>query len=182
MLWQLHCESIPYLVHQLLIFGPRGFEPSSKTGGKTSGANSIPVASTSTAEIKHDDAELRKKEEKEERRRKKVERREEKYARKELKKLGKSGVHSVQELDYRSRRRQSRSRSPRYRSTERRAIDERRPRSRSRSRTPPLERRITRDDKKSDYDAAARDRERERDRRRWELNAERELPQHQRRY
>jgi hypothetical protein len=33
-----------------------------------------------------------------------------------------------------------------------------------------------------DYDASERERERERDRRRWKLNAQRELPQHQRRY
>jgi len=156
-----------------------GFESASKTGGKTSGANSIPVASTSTAAIKPDAPDSPKREEKAERRRRKEERREEKRARKELKKLGNSGAHSVRDLETRSRRHPSPSRSPRFRSLQRRVIDERRLHSRSRSRTP---RRITRDDKKMDYDASERERERERDRRRWELNAQRELPQHQRRY
>ncbi|KAF8899878.1 kinase phosphorylation protein-domain-containing protein [Gymnopilus junonius] len=57
-----------------------GFEPASKTGGKTTGANSIPVASSSNGESQA-------KADKEEKRRRKEERRAEKRARKELKKL-----------------------------------------------------------------------------------------------
>uniref|UniRef100_A0A8H7Y3G5 Multiple myeloma tumor-associated protein 2-like N-terminal domain-containing protein n=1 Tax=Psilocybe cubensis TaxID=181762 RepID=A0A8H7Y3G5_PSICU len=65
-----------------------GFEPASKTGGKTSGANSIPVASSSSGEPKMVDSKSKDKDkDKEERRRLKEERKAEKRARKELKKM-----------------------------------------------------------------------------------------------
>ncbi|KAH9481498.1 Multiple myeloma tumor-associated protein 2-like protein [Psilocybe cubensis] len=76
-----------------------GFEPASKTGGKTSGANSIPVASSSSGEPKMVDSKSKDKDkDKEERRRLKEERKAEKRARKELKKMSKSGAHEVREL------------------------------------------------------------------------------------
>ncbi|PPQ77143.1 hypothetical protein CVT25_010837 [Psilocybe cyanescens] len=69
-----------------------GFEPASKTGGKTSGANSIPVASSSTGEPKMV-ALKPKDQDKEDRQRLKEERKAEKRARKELKKMSQSGAH-----------------------------------------------------------------------------------------
>ncbi|PPQ96232.1 hypothetical protein CVT26_005559 [Gymnopilus dilepis] len=160
-----------------------GFGPATKTGGQTTGANSIPVASTSSnGETRSDSG---KDEEKEEKRRKREERKAEKRARKELKKMSKTGAHGVHELAEKSerpRRHPSRSRSPRFRSKERRVGEERRPRSRSRSRTPRSDRRgaTTRDDKESGYGSEERERARERDRRRWDANARREMPQSRR--
>ncbi|KAF9565422.1 hypothetical protein CPC08DRAFT_683981 [Agrocybe pediades] len=142
-----------------------GFEPSSKSGGQTTGSNAIPVASTSNGSGDAEDAE------KLERKRRKEEKRAEKRAKKELKKLSRSGAHGVDDLIERPKRHPSRSRSPRYRSKERRATHERRPRSRSRSRTPPYERRESDSGRHTgDYDAKERERERERDRRRWEAS------------
>ncbi|KDR79050.1 hypothetical protein GALMADRAFT_244800 [Galerina marginata CBS 339.88] len=162
-----------------------GFEPASKSGGNSTGANAIPVASTSNGETKSG---LLKDDEKEEKRRRKEERGAERRARKELKKMSQSGAHGLLELAERSerpRRHPSRSRSPRFRSKERRVTEERRPHSRSRSRTPRAERRSkggSTHEKELDYDSEERERERERDRRRWELNASRDQPRGVRRY
>jgi len=157
-----------------------GFEPSAKTNGRSTGANAIPVASTSNTDNVMN---LRKDDGKEERRRRKEARKAEKRAKKELRKMSQSGAHSIHELTERPRRHPSRSRSPRYRSKERKT-DERRPRSRSRSRTPQSERRskLTTSDKDWDYDEAERHREREKDRRRWDLNSHRDLPHDRREY
>ena len=114
------------------------------------------------------------KQDKGERRRKKEERKQEKRARKELKKLKKSGGNDFTDLKDLPRRYHSRSRSPRFRSRERRLSSERRPRIPSRSRTP-----RTRYDVGSDYDSFEREQERENDRRRWDLNnARRDSPPH----
>jgi len=100
--------------------------------------------------------------------------------------MSRTGAHGVHELIEQPRRHPSRSRSPRFRSKERKAPNERRPRSRSRSRTPPYERRTSRTSdiarhKKEDYGAEEREKERERDRRRWNAS-NRDLPQSSRRY
>jgi len=157
----------------------RGFEPSSKSQGAATGANAAPVASSSNSDSKVKQLGGQQREDKAERRRKKDERKQGKRARKELKKLSKSGANGLTDLDDVPRRNHSRSRSPRFRSTERRLGDEWRPRSRSRSRTPPGERYGI----GSDYDSFERERERENDRRRWDSNnARRDPPSDGRRF
>ncbi|KAJ3513103.1 hypothetical protein NLJ89_g3146 [Agrocybe chaxingu] len=160
-----------------------GYEPTTGTGSGGSGANAISVASSSNADTNPEEAEARaaRKKAKEEKRLRK----EEKRARKELKRLSQTGAHGVAQLEDKDLplRHPSRSRSPRFRSRERRAAHERRPRSRSRSRTPPQERRMSaRYERPSDYDMQQREREREMDRRRWDASRQRELPPDRRRY
>ena len=115
----------------------------------------------------------------EERQRKKDERKQEKRARKELKNLSKRVEDDLANLKDLPRRDRSRSRSPRFRSMERKLSDERRHRTpRSHSQT-----RRTRYDIGSDYDSFERERERENDRRRWDLsNARRNPPPNRRRF
>jgi len=152
MLWQSHWD----------------FEPSSTSQGAATGANAAPVASSSNS-----DSKVVKPQDKE--RRRKDERKQERRARKELKKLSKSGENdltNVRDLPPRDHRR---SRSPRFWSRERRLGDEQRLRTRSHSRTLMGERR-TRYDIGSDYDSFEREREREDDRRRWDLNNARRNP------
>ena len=166
MLWQSPCTLLSehILSYSHLDILTRGFEPSSTSQGVATGANAAPVASSSNSDSKVD----KPKGEEEERRRKKDERKQEKRARKEQKKLRKNGGNDTADLKDLSLRDRSRSRSPRFRSTERRLSDQRRHRTRSHSRT-----RRTR----SDYDSFDRERERETDRRRWDLNNARRNPQ-----
>ena len=163
MLWQSHCTLLSehILFYSRLNILTRGFEPSSTSQGAATGANAAPLASSSNSDSKVD----KPKDDKEERRRKKDERKQEKRARKELKKLRGSGENDLTNLKDLPRRDRSRSRSPRFRSTERKLGDERRHRTRSHSRT-----RHNRHDTGSDYDSIERERERENDRRRWDLN------------
>ena len=166
MLWQSHCTLLSdhILSHSRLDILTRGFEPSSTSQGAATGANAAPVASSSNSDSKVH----KQKGDKEERQRKKDERKQEKRARKELQKLSKSGENDLANLKDLPRRDHSRSRSPRFRSTER---NEWRHRTRSHSRT-----RRTRFDMGSDYDSFERERERENDRRRWDLNNARRNP------
>jgi len=146
-----------------------GYEPTTigNSSGPASGSNAIAVPSTNAeVETKRKDREGRRR------------RKEEKRARKELEKTSQSVIHNVSYFADRPVRHPSRSRSPRYRSTERKHGDDRSAQSRSRSRTPIIERRKAR----SDYDAAEREREREDDRRRWEYNSRRDVPLDRRRY
>ena len=108
---------------------------------------------------------------KEGKQRKKDERKQEKRARKELKRLSKIGEDDLANSKDLPRRDHSRSRSPRFRSMERKLNDERRQLTRSHSQT-----RRTRIDIGSDYDSFERERERENDRRRWDLNNARRNP------
>jgi len=163
-----------------------GFEPSSKSQGATT-VNTAPVASSSNSNSKVEqlDGQQREDKDKKERLRKKEERKQEKRAMKELKKLGKSGASGFTDSKDVPRRNHSRSRSPRFRSRERR-LGERRPRSRSRSRTPAGDQRSGASSRYaigSDYNSFERERERESDRRRWDLNnARRNPPQNGRRF
>ena len=165
MLWQSHCTFLSELIfsYSRLYTLTRGFEPSSTSQGAATGANAAPVASSSNFDSKVNNP----KGDKEERRRKKDERKQEKRARKELKKLSKSGENDLANFKDLPLRDRSRSRSPRFRSTERRLSEEQRHRTRSHSRT----RRS-----RSDYDSFERERERENDRRRWDLNNARRNP------
>ncbi|KJA13332.1 hypothetical protein HYPSUDRAFT_209635 [Hypholoma sublateritium FD-334 SS-4] len=138
-----------------------GYEPTKPTpGASSSGANAVPVASTSAAKyaVAPDADAAARAAEKAERHRAREARREEKRARKERKRLERG--------DERPRRHPSRSRSPA------------RP-ARSRSRTPPVRSPPRHRERRVDpaYDAQERESERERDRRRWELSsARREAP------
>jgi len=145
-----------------------GYEP---TTGPGSGSNAIAVPSN------QDSADARRKA-KEDKRRRKEEKKEEKQARRELKKISQSGAHEITDLAERPKRHPSRSRSPRYRSRERKFLEDRRARSRSRSRTPIGDRRKSR----SDYDTEERGRERESDRRRRNSLTRRDQPLDRRRY
>lgn len=100
--------------------------------------------------------------EKEEKRRKKAERREEKKARKEARRESRHADH-----ERRSRRDQTRSRSPRPSKD----TDHDRRRYARRSRSPPPAGRSPRATRHvKDFDEVARERDRERDRRRWDSN------------
>jgi hypothetical protein len=169
MLWQSRCALLSdhILSYSCLYILTRGFEPSSSSQGAATGANAAPIASSSNSGSKVHKPQP----DKEERQRKKDERKQEKRARKELKKSSKRGEDDLTNLKDLPRRDHSRSRSPRFRSTERKLSDERRHRTRSHSRT-----RRTRYDIGSDYDSFEREREREDDRRRWDLNNARRNP------
>jgi len=148
----------------------RGYEP---TTGPGSGSNAIALPSNQDSA----EAEARRKA-KEDKRRRKEEKKEEKRARKRLKEMSQSGAHEITDLAERPRRHPSRSRSPRYRSRERKNLEDRRARSRSRSRTPIGDRRKSR----SDYDTEERKPERDYGRWRRDFNARRDQPLDRRRY
>jgi len=148
----------------------RGYEP---TTGPGSGSNAIALPSNQDSA----EAEARRKA-KEDKRRRKEEKKEEKRARKRLKEMSQSGAHEITDLAERPRRHPSRSRSPRYRSRERKFLEDRRARSRSRSRTPIGDRRKSR----SDYDTEERKPERDHGRWRRDFNARRDQPSDRRRY
>jgi len=167
----LCCTLTGFMVKEKLTTACRGYEPTtmSNSSGPASGANAIsvptPNANSAKAETKTKDKDKNKKRH----------RKEEKRSRKELKGMSQNAAHSLSDLADRPIRNPSRSRSPRYRSREKRIVDDRRARSRSRSRTPIRSLR-------SDYDATEREREREKDRRRWDYNSRRNQPVDRRRY